>query len=182
MSPAPPFGMPWWWSNLRDTDPGQLRALRLKSMIIRRFENADADAVWSLHRRALEKVGAPAPDERWEDDLRDIPASYLASGGEFLVGHIDAALVAMSALRPISSNRVELKRMRVEPTRQGQGLGKKLLEALVVSAQKMGITEVELETTAGQQAARKLYEAAGFEVYSSGQGHGYDVVRYVRTI
>ena len=88
----------------------------------------------------------------------------------------------MGALSPVSARRVELKRMRVEPRRQGQGLGRAVLKALVGSARAMGMAEIELETTAGQRSAHRLYESAGFEVTDFGRAHGYDVVRYVKSI
>lgn len=65
-------------------------------MIIRQFAASDGAAVWSLHRRALDHVGAAGPTGSWEDDLDDIPGVYLADG-DFLVGTIDTALVAMGA-------------------------------------------------------------------------------------
>jgi hypothetical protein len=62
--------------------------------------------VWTLHYLALKAAGADILGEGpWDDDLRDIPSSYLDGSGDFLVGVINDEIVAMGALRTRSSGR-----------------------------------------------------------------------------
>ena len=72
---------------------------------IRRYREADHDAVWALHNLALHQVGAHAGNGPWDDDLHHVPAEYLDSGGEFLVGVVDARIVAMGALKRLGPDR-----------------------------------------------------------------------------
>ncbi|MGB3681563.1 MAG: hypothetical protein WA990_03670 [Rubrobacteraceae bacterium] len=65
---------------------------------IRRYETLDLPAVLRLHEVALRDVGAYVEDEAWDEDLRDIEATYLEDG-EFLDGLYRGRLVAMGALR-----------------------------------------------------------------------------------
>ena len=52
---------------------------------IRRYQDADREAVWALHNTALLGVGAHPGSGEWDADLRDIPGEYFDRGGEFIV-------------------------------------------------------------------------------------------------
>jgi GNAT superfamily N-acetyltransferase len=97
---------------------------------LRSFCDGDAEAVWRLHNVALEKAGVHGGHGPWENDLRDIRATYLHSDGDFLVGFANGNLVAMGGLLRHSPDEAEIKRMRVHPEFQRQGFGRLLLERL----------------------------------------------------
>lgn len=137
---------------------------------IRRYRPEDADEVRSLHRRAIEEVGAYAEElsDYLDRDLDDIEGSYLENGGEFLVGKLDGKVVAMGALRRISDFEAEVKRMRVEPEFQGCGFGKRMLARLEERAVELGFEKITLDTTVQQTGARRLYEGAGYAFSGTG--------------
>ena len=129
---------------------------------LRQFEADDADAVRALHDAALDDAGVHGGPGPWEDDLRDIAATYLEPGGEFLVLVADGEVVGMGGLLRRSTEECEIKRMRVRPDLQRQGFGRRILKALEERARGLGFRSAVLDTTADQIAARRLYEAAGF--------------------
>ena len=131
-------------------------------MRIRRYEPEDREAVWRLHNEALDEVGAHLGNGPWDDDLHGIEAAYLEAGGEFLVGILDGRVVAMGALRRVSSEVAEVKRMRVEPALQGRGYGQALLDALHHRAAELGHSTLRLGTAVRQRAARSPYERNGY--------------------
>jgi GNAT superfamily N-acetyltransferase len=94
--------------------------------------------VWQLHDAALEDAGVHGGRGPWEDDLQAIPATYLDSGGEFLLGFCEGELVAMGGLLRHSPREAEIKRMRVHPDFQRRGFGRLLLERLEERAQALG--------------------------------------------
>lgn len=94
----------------------------------------------------------------WDSDLDDIDTVYEA----FLVGELEGELIAMAALREISSEIAELKRMRVHPDQQGQGYGKLLLRRIEELAESGGYRVIQLDTTVKQSAAQGLYEKFGY--------------------
>jgi GNAT superfamily N-acetyltransferase len=120
---------------------------------LRSFRDDDAEAVWQLHDLALEEAGAHGGQGPWEDDLRDIHATYLDSGGEFLVGFVNGELVAIGGLVRRSPDEGEIRRMRVHPDFQRRGLGRLLLERLEERAQALGCRMIRLDTTEQQTAA-----------------------------
>ncbi|MBB5203346.1 putative acetyltransferase [Inhella inkyongensis] len=84
----------------------------------------------------------------------------------FLVARdAQGAAVACGAVRlaPIDGHPAgELKRMFVSPAQRGQGLGRRLLNALAAWAQSQGARRLYLETGCRQPEAITLYERAGF--------------------
>ena len=147
---------------------------------VRRYEPGDREAVWRLHNEALDEVGAHLGNGPWDDDLHEIEASYLKTGGEFLVGVLDGRVVAMGALRRVSSEEAEVKRMRVEPALQGRGYGQSLLEALHRRATELGYSTLRLDTAVRQRAARSLYERNGYREVGRGRIGQFDCVFYER--
>lgn len=49
----------------------------------------------------------------------------------------------------------------VAPAHQGQGLGRQLMDALLTEARRLGCSEAWVLTERGNQAARRMYAAAG---------------------
>ena len=132
------------------------------SLVIRRYEPLDHSAVVDLHHLGLNQDGANAGPGPWDDDLDEITRHYIESGGEFLVGVVDGQLVAMGAIRPVDSQRGELKRMRVHPRYQGRGFGQLILTYLEDRARVLGFTNLVLDTTIRQLKAQALYLKNGY--------------------
>ena len=57
----------------------------------------------------------------------------------------------------------EIQRIAVHPECRKQGIGRKLMEAMVQTAREMGVREMTLEVRCGNQAAVCLYESWGFQ-------------------
>jgi GNAT superfamily N-acetyltransferase len=151
-------------------------------LAFRQFRDDDAPAVRKLHDLALNEVGAHVGNGQWDADLSVIADAYLAAGGEFLVGHVDGELVAMGALRRVSSGSAEIKRMRIHPRWQGRGFGRELLERLESRARELGFSTLRLDTTVQQRAARALYESAGYRMVGTGHEHGFEVVYFEKRL
>lgn len=149
---------------------------------LRRFEDADSDAVWELHHLGLERTGAHLGHGPWDDDLRSIPDSYLDHGGEFLVGVLNGRVVAMGALRHVTNAVAELKRMRVHPAFQRRGLGRQVLVALENRARELGYTKLRLDTGVVLTAAQGLYRSAGYREVGRGQIGATDVIYFEKRL
>lgn len=126
---------------------------------------------------ALEQANAHRPGP-WADDMKTIETEYLNGRGEFLVGEIESRIVAMGAFRPIDPVSAEIKRMRVHPDYQRQGLGQQLLDELERRAAELGYEVLVLDTLPSQTAARGLYEANGYQETGTGTFEGEEIVLY----
>jgi ribosomal protein S18 acetylase RimI-like enzyme len=149
---------------------------------IRRYRPQDHDAVWNLHNVALWQVGAHAGNGPWDDDLHNIEGVYLNNGGEFLVGLLDAQIVAMGALKRISDEKAEVKRMRVHPDYQRRGFGQIILDALEARAIELGYRTLALDTAVVQTAAQQLYLKNGFHETGRTVLAGFDAILFEKQI
>ena len=66
----------------------------------------------------------------------------------------------------------EVKRLWVDPTWRGRGLGRRLMSELEDAARGLGFTSLHLGTGDRQPEAVALYESAGWErLHVDGDGH-----------
>ncbi|MBA3468668.1 MAG: GNAT family N-acetyltransferase [Herpetosiphonaceae bacterium] len=156
--------------------------MRQTDLMIRQYQPADQPAVWELHVVCMRAIGAYIDDRSLETDLHDIAGVYLHNQGDFLVGEAAGALVAMGALRPLTSTRGEIKRMRVHPTMQGRGYGRAVLLALEARARELGYRELELETSVVQTAALGMYRSHGFVEFKRGKVKHFDCIWFEKAL
>jgi len=154
----------------------------MADLLIRRYRDADHDAVWDLHNTALNAVDAHGGNGPWDDDLHHVREVYLDAGGEFLVGERDGRLVAMGALCPLDQVTAEITRMRVHPDVWRCGFGQAMLERLQARAAELGYRLLHLETTAGQTAARGLYEKNGYVEVGRLRWRRFEVIAYEKRV
>ena len=82
--------------------------------------------------------------------------------GALLIAYLDEAAVGCGAIRRIDHTTAELKRMYVDPSARGRGVGRELVAALESEAHRLGVAKVVLETGTRLTRAIRLYEASGY--------------------
>lgn len=84
--------------------------------------------------------------------------------------------VAMGAFKRLSAGHGEIKSMHVLAEHRGRGLSRRMLDHLLTEARKADLTRLSLETGSHPAflPARRLYEAAGFEICPPFEGYGLD--------
>lgn len=80
----------------------------------------------------------------------------------FFAAFLDGEVVGCGAVKRMSERYGEIKRMYVEPSARGRGVGKALLVALEFSLLAHGIGLARLETGIRQPEALALYERCGY--------------------
>ena len=134
----------------------------MQNLLVRNYEINDNDDVRNLHEIALRATGAFIEHGVWDDDLKNINGVYLKPGGEFIVGTIDGKIVAMGALKKISDEIAEIKRMRVYPDYQRNGFGQMIYDELEQRARAKDFKKLVLDTTSPQKASQAFYLKNGF--------------------
>lgn len=167
-----------------------------RSLTVRRYRSGDDERVRELHEVALRAAGGFVEGAR-EPDLDDVEGAYFEDDGEFLVGEVDGRLVAMGAFRPargyitefvddLSPASAEIRRMRVDPEFQRQGLGQRIYDELERRAAEGGYTDLVLDTSVDQTGARRFYEKNGFELVNretiEAYGESFEMVFYRKSL
>ena len=95
-------------------------------------------------------------------DAERLPGPYVPPrGGLWLAVHHDTG-VGCVALRPLDDDTAEVKRMYVDEAWRGRGVGRALMETLVIGARERGYRTLRLGTLDDMKVAQRLYESLGF--------------------
>ena len=94
--------------------------------------------------------------------LIDVDA-LAAPDAVFLVARRDGELLGSIAFWIIAPGHAEIKRMFVRAEARGNGVGRRLLEALEDAARQRNVDRISLETGIRQPEAIGLYRASGYQ-------------------
>jgi GNAT superfamily N-acetyltransferase len=169
----------------------------------RRFDSRDTDALLTLDEWAMTEAGTDPADIPGSEDVQSVAASYIESGGDFVVGILpqsagnidadreltthDGHAVAMGGFLPNESgydderylsSGAELHRMRVAPTHQGRGFGRELVDELERRALDAGYDLVLATTARRQERAVQFYAAAGYDEVDRSAYDEYELVHF----
>jgi ribosomal protein S18 acetylase RimI-like enzyme len=148
--------------------------------VIRRAEPADEDALAALDRVTWSSLTSPAPppspgrpffDERTEPENVLVAVEDGAVAGYVKLGRA-TELEASDHVRMING-------IVVLPEQRGKGVGRALIDAAVAEARAHGARRLTLRVLSHNDAARRLYEAAGFSVEGVQREEFYLEGRYV---
>lgn len=152
-----------------------LNNLDMDSIEIRQYQPDDLEAVKLLNSQAIEEFGNSFRRPTFPD-LDQIEEVYFRDNGDFIVAVKNSSVVGMGAIKRISEERAEVKRMRVDPDSQRQGLGKAILNKLEQRAKELDYKILELDTSINQPAAQEFYIKNGYiEVRREGPEQGWPV-------
>lgn len=144
-------------------------------MPIRRLTTDDAPAYRELRLRAL-REHPQAFTSDWEEASTRPPEESrerLAAVGVLFWGAFDevGALVGMVGLectsRAKERHKAKVVAMYVSREAAGRGLGRELLQALVLQARSIGLSDLVLTVTEGNSSALRLYREAGFAAFGT---------------
>lgn len=123
---------------------------------------------WASVRRMLLAYRQEFNDDpcftSFEEELRDIEALYSKPGKVKLVAVDEAngTIMGCVALRMLSLDMAEMKRLYVDPAYRGRGVGRALVEAILAKAREIGFQHMVLDTSFAMKAAISLYLGLGF--------------------
>ena len=124
-------------------------------------------AEWREARRLVEEYAASLnldlSFQNFAQELEHFESEYSAPSGAFLLARKDGSFVGCVGLRKLSDTAGEIKRLYVEPTARGLGLGEALGRGIVDEAKRLEYTRLVLDTLPSMLAARSLYQAFGFK-------------------
>ncbi len=139
---------------------------------IRPAAASDVVAIESIVERAygvyVERIGGPPGPMHhdYAEKVRDC---------DVFVFDEDGSVAGLLVLIP-EPNRLLLENLAVDPDRQGEGIGRALLDFAETRALDAGLEEVRLFTHVKMTENQALYRALGYSEYERMEGPGFELV------
>ncbi len=128
--------------------------------------DADLAAIRDLFADYQTDIGIDLCFQGFAEELARLPGDYAAPSGALLLAAVDGQPAGCCALRPLLNtdhlNACEMKRLFVRRAFRGFGLGRLLVERIMTLGHLAGYTTILLDTLSDMEAARALYQEAGF--------------------
>jgi len=101
--------------------------------------------------------------QEFESELRSLPGEYAPPVGALMLAVEEEQLIGCVALRKITDDTCEMKRLYVRPAFRGKGIGRRLAIAVTEEARRIEYARIRLDTVASMREAISLYRSLGFK-------------------
>lgn len=101
--------------------------------------------------------------QNFDTELSNLPGEYLHPSGCLLLALKDDKIIGCVALRKLSNDVCEMKRLYIRPEFRGQGIGKMLAKAVIEQGKHLGYSSMRLDTLETMEEAVALYKRLSFK-------------------
>ena len=116
-----------------------------------------------LFREYQNSLGIDLCFQNFESELAHLPGKYRPPDGRLYLAWEGDQAVGCAGLRKIEEGVCELKRLYVQPSHRGRGIGRQLALEAVKDAREIGYGRMRLDTLPSMLPALELYRALGFK-------------------
>ena len=126
------------------------------------LEPADTDTSCELQRAFFADIASRY--HGWDPSRSQSadPSELRPPGGAWVVAYIDGRPVGCGGLKALDSETAEIRRVFLDQSARGRGIGRWLLQELESRARQLGYQRLRLTTGDRQPEALGLFQAAGY--------------------
>lgn len=115
----------------------------------------DLDGLLEVERASFHN---PTTREWYESELERPEVCFV-----FVIRTEQSAVAGFCAFWRVA-DQIHINNLAIRPELRGRGLGRTLLQHVLLEAERLGVTQATLEVRRSNVAARRLYEGAGFRL------------------
>jgi carbonic anhydrase len=134
----------------------------VKLRVLGAEDTAELDQVRQFFRNYAAWLGVDLCFQGFGEEMASLPGAYAAPEGRLFFAEHDGQPAGCVGLRRFSEGVCEMKRLYVEPTFRGLGIGRELVLAVIRTAKDLGYRRIMLDTLPAMRIAVKLYREMGF--------------------
>jgi len=123
----------------------------------------DLEIVKRLFIEYADSLGFDLSFQNFDEELANLPGDYAPPTGCLLLAKYKDQPAGCVALRKLSDSICEGKRLYVRPQFRGLKIGRKLVEAIIAEARRIGYSSIRGDTVPSMQIAQALYASLGFK-------------------
>jgi len=138
------------------------KAIDVHLTVMHAAASDDIETTRGLFKEYARSIGIDLCFQDFDRELNELPGEYSEPRGCILLAFYDSALAGCVALRPLSFDACEMKRMYVRPAFRGLGLGRILAQNTIVEARRRGYKKMKLDSLPTMKDAQSLYRSLGF--------------------
>jgi ribosomal protein S18 acetylase RimI-like enzyme len=132
---------------------------------VRQATSSDDEALTAIDLSTWSLTVTPAPPRNSHSPF----FNGRTSPEQIFVAEDDGRVLGYVALHqpiplPSHSHVLEINGLAVNPTRQGEGIGRSLIQQAKTEARRRGVVKLSLRVLSPNASARHLYESCGFTV------------------
>lgn len=121
------------------------------------------DEVRLLIQEYASSLGLDLCFQNFDQEMTTLPGDYSPPTGALLLAEDQGKAVGCVAIKKISNEVCEMKRLYVRPNSRGKGVGKVLTETILQKARTFGYKRVRLDTLPSMKEAVSMYVSMGFK-------------------
>lgn len=110
----------------------------------------------------VQSLGVDLAFQGFDKELETLPGKYAPPDGVLILASVEGSSAGCVALRRLSEDICEMKRLYVRDAYRGLGIGKALIGMLIDEAGKLGYQYMRLDTLPTMGDAQRLYSSLGF--------------------
>jgi carbonic anhydrase len=139
--------------------------MTIKIRTLTATDTVELEQVRQYFRNYAAWLGVDLSYQNFGEEMATLPGAYAPPQGRLFFAELDGRPAGCVGVRPMtegSEGMCEMKRLYVDPSARGRGVGHQLALAGIRAAKEMGYRKVVVDTLPAMRMAVKLYRELGF--------------------